>query len=211
MLNKTAEACNFKANVKIIQISDLHFGTVLPEVERALKVAIESLQADILIVSGDITQRATSSQFRAAKIFIESLDVKHKLIVPGNHDISLFKLWERLFYPYRKFKEHFGIMFPRTLNISNVSICVLNSTNPWRHIQGDFSYDKSQLTKLFDKQDSAFSLVVFHHPMDCRKPMDEKNLLKDRTSRVHDFHNAGIDLILGGHIHDPHVALSNDR
>lgn len=196
--------------MRIIQISDLHFGTVFPKVEKAITEKIKELDPQILIVSGDITQRATEEQFKQAKEFIDNLEIAHTMVVPGNHDVSLFKIWERVGYPFCRFKKYFD-HFQSSVQIKKVAVTVLNSANPWRHIQGDFNYNKNQLAQLNSHKTANFRIAAFHHPMDCRKPIDVKNLLIDREKRAVDFSDAKIDLVLNGHIHDPHVTTSNHR
>ena len=76
----------------IVQISDTHFGTDVSQVKEELIKAINRINPSVLIWSGDITQRARSNQFKAAKAFLDQLDYGHLVCVPGNHDIPLFNL-----------------------------------------------------------------------------------------------------------------------
>ena len=76
----------------LLQISDTHFGTERPEAVAALQALTERLRPDLLVLSGDITQRATADQFQAARAFIDRLQVPKVLVIPGNHDIPLYNL-----------------------------------------------------------------------------------------------------------------------
>jgi hypothetical protein len=75
----------------LLQISDTHFGTEQPPVVEALLALAAQQRPDLVVLSGDITQRARPAQFRAAKAFVDRLGAP-VLAVPGNHDIALFDL-----------------------------------------------------------------------------------------------------------------------
>ena len=60
---------------RLLQISDLHFGTEQPDVMAALLTLSNNKKPDVLVVSGDITQRATAEQFKNAKAFCDSLRI----------------------------------------------------------------------------------------------------------------------------------------
>ena len=91
----------------LLQISDPHFGTEQTPVVQALVALSREQQPDLVVLSGDITQRATEEQFRAARTFMDRLGVPF-LAIPGNHDIPLFNLRARLFNPYSRFRHAFG-------------------------------------------------------------------------------------------------------
>ena len=92
----------------LLQISDPHFGTEQPPVVEALAALARQQRPDLLVLSGDITQRARPAQFRAARAFMDRLGVP-VLAVPGNHDIPLFDLWTRLRRPYARHVAAFGV------------------------------------------------------------------------------------------------------
>ena len=84
---------------RLIQISDPHFGTEQPAVVEALRRFVRAEAPELVILSGDITQRARRGQFAAARAFIDSLQVPALLAIPGNHDIPLFNAAARLLRP----------------------------------------------------------------------------------------------------------------
>ena len=85
----------------LLQISDPHFGTEQPPVVAALERLAHEQAPDVLVLSGDITQRATAAQFRAARAFVDRLGIAPTLVIPGNHDIPLFNAAARLAAPTR--------------------------------------------------------------------------------------------------------------
>jgi predicted MPP superfamily phosphohydrolase len=91
----------------LLQISDTHFGTEQGSVVEALGKLAHQQRPDVLVLSGDITQRARPAQFRAARAFADRLGAP-VLAIPGNHDIPLFDLWTRLRFPYARYIAAFG-------------------------------------------------------------------------------------------------------
>ncbi len=67
-------------------------GTVQPAVMEALVQMAREQQPDVLVLSGDITQRARNSQFSQARAFCDRLAIPRMLSIPGIHDIALFNL-----------------------------------------------------------------------------------------------------------------------
>ena len=86
----------------LLQVSDPHFGTERPAVVDALVQLALALKPQMLLLSGDITQRAISAQFAAARALVQGQQVPHCLAVPGNHDIPLWHLPLRLLRPYAR-------------------------------------------------------------------------------------------------------------
>ncbi len=195
---------------KIIQISDPHFGTTTEEKKTALVNAIREIAPDLVLLSGDITQRATSAQFFEARQFSERLAPLDIITVPGNHDISLLNVAKRLLNPYGGFKAVFGGQLDHRWSKGSIEVLGLNSTSMFRHTQGDLLEKDLQKLSSYSKE-STVRLLMFHHPMDCAKEVDAKNLLKNSETALKRFEAAHIDIVLGGHIHDPLARLSNKR
>lgn len=197
-------------SLRIIHLSDPHFGTIKEDAMKALLLAVKMLNPQAIIFSGDITQRARRNQFEQARIFTNTFEGIPILIMPGNHDIPLYNLFARFFHPYYGFKRILKGRLNQEINIQGVQIMALNSTRRSRVVQGvlDLKFLKRWLLK---NHDSKIRIVVCHHPLDCRKPADEKNLLLNRheVMPILDSHN--VDMVLSGHIHDPYIRLSNER
>ena len=84
----------------LLQISDLHFGPLyLPDVGEALLRAAAEIRPDVIVASGDFTQRANRPSSRLPGRF-STLPPVPQIVVPGNHDIPLYRVHERLFAPY---------------------------------------------------------------------------------------------------------------
>ena len=197
--------------LRIAHLSDPHFGTILPGVREGLVRTLKQIQPDLILLTGDITQRARRSQFRAAKDFTDELSPIPFIAVPGNHDIPLLNVFTRVFNPYWGFKNLFKDQLEKDFFHGDIVVTGLNSTSKWRHVQGAFDLPRLQKRLKAKRPAAVIHIAAFHHPMDCRKETDVKNLLKHNDRVIHLLEEAQVDLIVGGHIHDPSVTLSKER
>lgn len=195
--------------MRVLHLSDPHFGCHDLKVSHALLRQISQNPTDVICFTGDLTQRATRPQFQLAREFIEQLPGP-VLVTVGNHDIPLYAFWQRLLSPLGRYKAVLDRQAHATFVNDQVAILLLNSTRWYRHIQGslDPSYLRKQLQEL---PDDRFRIVGFHHPMDCRLPSDEKNLLRGREEIAKVLSESRVRLVLSGHIHDPFVTSSTRR
>ena len=191
----------------VIQISDMHFGTEQPPVVEALIALVREQAPTLLIVSGDITQRARTAQFRAAKVFLESLGVSRMLIIPGNHDIPLYDVFTRFFRPYAKYVREFGNTLESEYDSDELLAITVNTTRRYRHVDGEVSPEQIAHVsgRLKHARPHQLRIVVTHQPVCVMRPQDEENLLRGHKKAVHAWAAAGADLIMGGHIHLPYV------
>jgi 3',5'-cyclic AMP phosphodiesterase CpdA len=103
--------------VTIVHLSDLHFGGYadLKQIE-ALEEFLPSLDPTVVVVSGDLSQRARHGEFQAAHVFLYRMKLKiPSLIVPGNHDVEWWKsplglLGEKR--KYAKYLRYYGDLRP---------------------------------------------------------------------------------------------------
>ena len=192
----------------LLHISDTHFGTEEPPVVAALQALVREQRPDAVILSGDITQRARSAQFAAARAFCDSLGVRHLLTLPGNHDIPLYNVAARLFAPYAGYKAAFGDNLEPELEFDDVLVVGVNTTRPERHKDGVVSVRQVNrvVHRLRDARREQLRVVVTHQPACVMRPEDEKDRLHGGEVAVQAWARAGADLVLGGHIHLPYVS-----
>src|SRR3954471_16734760 len=88
----------------IAHISDLHFGRLDRPVAEGLVADLARHKPDLLVVSGDFTQRARERQFAAAAAYLKRLPTP-QLVVPGNHDVPLFDVIRRIFFPLARYRR----------------------------------------------------------------------------------------------------------
>ena len=190
----------------LAHISDPHFGTEQPPVVAALIHWIAEQAPALVVLSGDITQRARGHQFAAAKAFIERLTVP-VLTIPGNHDIALFDLWSRFTRPYARFRNAFGRELEPVWESPQWLVIGVNTTRRWRHTDGEVS--RRQIARVAHRlrgaQPGQRRIVVTHQPMLVTHPADRGNLLRGHAHAARAWSEAGADLLLGGHIHLPYV------
>jgi 3',5'-cyclic AMP phosphodiesterase CpdA len=192
----------------LLHISDPHFGTAQPSVMEALFQLAQSERPDVLVLSGDITQRAQASQFSEAKAFCERLKIPRMLSLPGNHDIPLFNPFHRLFTPYARYLRAFGPHLESTLQTPWLRLVSVKTTRRWRHKNGDVSAAQTArvVAELRQASPRQLRVVVVHQPVHVLRAEDEHDRLRGWEAAVHAWAAAGADLVLGGHIHLPYVS-----
>lgn len=190
----------------LLQVSDTHFGTEQPQVVEALVALATQQQPDVVVLSGDITQRALPAQFRAAKAFVERLGAP-VLAIPGNHDIALFDLWSRLTRPYARFAAAFGQDLEPVHTTDDLLVVGVNTTRPWRHKNGEVSSAQiDRVAKLLSAADPRqLRVVVVHQPLAVTQARDRSNLLRGHDVATRAWSAAGADVVMGGHIHLPYT------
>ncbi|GAA0695007.1 metallophosphoesterase family protein [Marinobacterium maritimum] len=198
--------------MRMIQLSDLHFGTERPEVVTALVEVIHQLEPDLLLLSGDITQRARRAQFQACERFLARLPLTPLLAVPGNHDLPLFNLWQRLVAPYAHFRRTFGCDLAPCYQSDEVLVVGVNTTRPGKHIDGSFSTAKvAAVSRQLELSDARVKIVMGHHPVEAVLEVDEKNIAAGAEAAVRAWSRAGMQLYLAGHIHYPFCSRLDRR
>lgn len=190
----------------MLQISDTHFGTEQPHVVEALVKLATQLRPDVVVLSGDITQRARPAQFRAAKAFVDRLGAP-VLAVPGNHDIPLLDLWARLRHPYARYIAAFGADLEPVHRSAELTVVCVNTTRAWRHKHGEISRRQvERVARLVEGAEAAqLRVVVVHQPVAVTRAEDLSNRLRGHAAALERWAAAGADLVMGGHIHLPYV------
>jgi 3',5'-cyclic AMP phosphodiesterase CpdA len=191
---------------RVLHISDTHFGTErAPVVDAVLELA-RRLRPDVVVLSGDITQRAKESQFAVARQFLSTLALP-TLVIPGNHDIPLFNVAARMFDPYGRYRRALGAPLEPVFSNDGVLAIGVNTTRPSRHKNGEVS--RTQIdrvcARLRQARPEQLRMVVVHQPVRAVVESDTRNLLIGRDAAVPAWVEAGVDVVLGGHIHLPYV------
>ncbi len=190
----------------VLHVSDPHFGTEQPTVVDALAAWASQQRPDLVVLSGDITQRARPAQFRAARAFMDRLGVP-VLAVPGNHDIPLLDLWTRLRCPYARYAAAFGTDLEPVHRTPELLVAGVNTTRAWRHKNGTISARQvERVAHLLEGAAAAqLRVVVVHQPIAVTRDDDLPDRLRGHDTALQRWAAAGADLVLGGHIHLPYV------
>jgi 3',5'-cyclic AMP phosphodiesterase CpdA len=184
---------------RIVHLSDLHFGTQTAALCAALTRAVTDIAPDLVVVSGDLTQRARPGQFAAAHAFLQGLGRPY-LVVPGNHDIPLYNLFLRLFRPWHRFRRWFGLDLSPVWQNAQVIVAGFNSSDPMRHQKGVFHAAALAALEPRLQGTQAFRIVVTHHPPAHAAGAD-KALPRFGAEAVRRLAQAKTDVILSGHLH----------
>lgn len=189
----------------LIQISDPHFGTVQLPVMQALVQLARAQRPDVLVLSGDITQRASALQFAQARAFCDSLGIPQMLAIPGNHDVPLFNLYHRLFTPYARYCQAFGPELAPVVSTPELHVIGVKTTRRWRHKNGEVSSEQiARVAAQLQRSDPAqLRIVVVHQPVHVMHTEDQHDRLRGWEPAVHAWSRAGADIVMGGHIHLP--------
>jgi 3',5'-cyclic AMP phosphodiesterase CpdA len=190
----------------------LHFGPpYAPAVGEALLRIAPELRPDVVVASGDFTQRAKAAQFAEARAFLDRLPRVPLVTVPGNHDIPLYRVFERLWTPYAHYRRYISPQLDCVMRRDNAVIVALNTTAPLsavtngqiRRWQLDFCADAFR-----DAPSEAARIVVAHHHFAPAPDYDNEHDVMRRAKAALDlFSELKVDLIMGGHFIAPILAI----
>src|SRR5918994_142929 len=162
----------------IVHLSDLHFGRVNPGGVDPLIKTVREVQPNLVAISGDLTQRARSHQFRQARSFLDELP-KPQIVVPGNHDIPLHNVFARFFEPLTKYKRYITDDLQPMYQDEEMVIVGVNTARSLVFKGGRIN--QSQVSRLREKFCSFGSevvkVVVTHHPFDLPEGYEESALV----------------------------------
>lgn len=196
----------------LLQVSDPHFGTEQAPVVEALLQLIHDLGPDLVVLSGDITQRARRLQFEAASRFLGAMQRPY-MVVPGNHDIPMFNLPVRFTDPYAGYRRSLGDDLEPQVETDDLLIIGLNTARRLRQKNGQVSPAQVERScaRLRQARAGQLRIVVTHHPVHVTRRVDEGNVLHGSRDAVAAWNAAGADLLMGGHIHLPYVRPLGER
>jgi 3',5'-cyclic AMP phosphodiesterase CpdA len=201
------------AALRILHVSDLHFGPpYLPAAGEALLAQAPSLRPDVIVASGDFTQRAKPDQFEAARAFLDRLPDADLVVVPGNHDVPLFRVLERLTAPLANYRRFIHPELDWVLEREDAVFVALNSTSAYRHItNGRITAEQLALCdRAFAGAGSRARIVVAHHHLAPAPDYEHAEVVPDARAALDRFTAMRVDLILGGHLHRGYIGNSLD-
>ena len=186
---------------KIIHISDLHFGRENDVAVNALTGEIKKLDPDVMVISGDLTQRAKRKEYVLAKKFVDSVACP-KVIIPGNHDIPLYNIFQRLTNPFERFDSFFPEAEYDFYSDDKVNIFGLNSVRARRWKSGKVSEEEMKEIEFSDSLKSEkLRIATLHHNLVYRSHIRDVDKFLRTNRLIRNFKDNDIDLILFGHDH----------
>jgi 3',5'-cyclic AMP phosphodiesterase CpdA len=197
---------------RIAHITDLHFGAADPTVAAALIDTLNAAPPDLLAVSGDLTQGARRAEFRAAIAFLDAIHAP-RLVVPGNHDITPYRLLERFLDPYRSWRREVGPDTQPSWHDATTAVVGLNTA---RRAGLALDWSRGRITaprlrralRAFDALGPTRTrIVVAHHPL-LPPEQDPAGVVVGGAARaLRAFAQAGVRLVLAGHLHRSYARL----
>jgi len=196
--------------IRLAHLSDIHFGGENAMAVAAATAYVNAGDFDLVVLSGDLTRYAEIAEFEAAAAWIASFKAP-KLVTPGNHDAPYLAWAERIFAPFRRYERLIGPAPAQTFEGGGFAVRGLNTA---RGAQPRLNWSKGQIARKQVKDAVAWfeashadcvRIVVCHHPLTemIGGPMTARVWGGEAAAR--DFAEAGVDLVLSGHIHAPFV------
>ena len=205
----------------LAHISDLHFGRVDPAVVEGLLADLEAVRPSMVVISGDLTQRARPRQFMAARDFLARLPAPY-LVVPGNHDIPVYNLLTRFTDPFANYRRYISRDLDPVHLDEEIAVLGLNTARSFILDFAEGRVNQRQMRhirEVFQRaHPRAFRVVTTHHPFIPPPDAPLTRLVGRARHALAALEEAGVDLLLAGHLHraysgdvsthHPHVARS---
>ena len=191
---------------RILHVSDLHFGARDdPILEQGLTALIGRVGPELVIASGDLTNRGRRSEHERAAAFLNRLGTP-LLAVPGNHDIP-YTFPARFTSTWAEFERQWQTTEPEYVG-AGAHVVGLNSVRPWRHQSGGVSNEQLERAtrKLQQASTDKLRVVALHHQMVGAPWRTRKKPVARRTHVLATLVDSGAELIIGGHIHQGAVS-----
>jgi 3',5'-cyclic AMP phosphodiesterase CpdA len=190
----------------LLHLSDIHFGRFnFAQLEPLLR-AVGQIRPDVVVVSGDLTQRARPEQFQEARDFLAMLP-KPQIVVPGNHDVPLHNLYDRLSRPLGNFRRYIAEDLEPFYSDSEIAVLGMNTARAWIWKNGRI--EARQIARIQHHFSGivagAAKVLVTHHPFDLPEHYTSRDLVGRARLAMNTIAECGIDLLLAGHFHLGHT------
>lgn len=196
----------------IVHLSDLHFGRVDQDLLRPLQELVVKLAPDVVVVSGDLTQRAKTEEFKAARAWLDTLPGP-QIVVPGNHDIPLYNVASRFLAPLRKYLRYVTLDLAPEYVDDEIAVLGINTARSLTFKDG--RVNKEQLAQMRQRMQAVgpehTRIIVTHHPFDLPDTFDKDDLVDRAPMAMQAFAECGVDVLLAGHLHASHAGNSAQR
>lgn len=191
---------------RLIHLSDLHFGAHEPELVEAVEARVNEDKPDLVVVSGDFTQRARTEQFQEACRFLDRLrDSGHDVIgVPGNHDVPLYDVLRRFLSPLTRYKRFVDETLCPYHELPGLAVLGINTARSLTFSDGRISHEQIDfIREAFSRADpKAMKILVTHHPLFALPVGEAMGRAVGRSELALDaIAETGVDMLLAGHNH----------
>ncbi len=198
----------------ILHISDVHFGPPhRAELSQAVLAMVAERLPTLVVISGDLTQRAKPAQFRQARAFVDAITaLVPALVVPGNHDVPMYRVWERVFAPFGAYRRHFANELEPVFRDDGLLVVGINTAFNWTLKEGRIKLRRLlEVAKILDETpESVSKVVVAHHHLIPPPNFGTQHVLGNAYEAIDLFSQAGVDLVLSGHLHQAYIGNSEE-
>lgn len=192
----------------IAHLSDVHFGAHDPAVVAGAESWLIAHQPDLVVISGDFTQRARVEQYRQAGAFLDRLEAGGltTLGVPGNHDVPLYDVVRRFSRPLARYRRYIDDELCPWFESERLAVLGINTARSLTFKDGRIDREQMQLIRdcFRDVADDRTKILVTHHPL-FAMPIGEQGGLTRVVGRQRDalaaVADAGVHILLAGHFH----------
>ena len=198
----------------VLHGSDLHFGRPhRPSVAAGFLDMARKVAPDVIVLAGDFTQRAKIREYEQARTYLRQLQDVPVVVTPGNHDVPLYRVHERLFAPFRNYRAFISEELDTVTRVGGAVLVALNSTDPHRGLVNGRIENRQLrfLARIFQETYEAdVRIVVTHHAL-APPPDGGSDATIPKNGAVLDrFRASGVDLVLSGHLHRGFVTRSSE-
>lgn len=191
---------------RIAHLSDLHFGAHDERLVQAVDRQMDELKPDLVVISGDFTQRAKTEQFRDACEFLRGLrDRGHDVLgVPGNHDVPLYDVLRRFLSPLSRYRRFIDESLCPFVELPGVAVLGINTARSLTFKDGRINRDQvAFIRESFSRTPrEAMRILVTHHPLFALEIGGEVGRAIGRQELALDaVEESGVDMVLAGHNH----------
>ena len=196
----------------IAHISDLHFGRIEPGLLDPLRRAIVALSPHLVVVSGDLTQRARAGQFREARDYLATLP-SPQLVVPGNHDVPLYNVFKRFFGPLDNYRRYISQELEPAFVDDEIAVVGVNTARSLTFKGGRINEEQIERVRaqLCPLDERIVKMIVTHHPFDVPDTIDPDHIVGRARKAIRVLADCGADLLLAGHAHMSHAGETTAR
>jgi 3',5'-cyclic AMP phosphodiesterase CpdA len=191
---------------RLVHLSDLHFGAHDEDLVEGVERSVDQLKPDLIVISGDFTQRARTEQFKEACRFLEKLrDRGHEVLgVPGNHDVPLYDVLRRFLSPLTRYRRYIDETLCPFIELAGVAVLGINTARSFTFKDGRINEAQVEfIRETFSRSPSdAVRILVTHHPL-LAIPVGEgvERAIGRHELALDAIEEAGVDLLLAGHAH----------
>lgn len=197
----------------LVHLSDLHFGRVDYTIVNGLIKKIHEIAPDVAVVSGDLTQRARSAQFKEASRFLRALPACPQIVVPGNHDVPLYNVFDRFAAPLEKYKKYITEDLQPFFADEEIAVVGVNTARSLTVKDGRINDEQiaDVRAKMCGLDNRMLKIVVTHHPFDLPEGFDEDDVVDNAERAMPLIADCGADVFLSGHLHVSHISSTANR